>query len=327
MIIKTTLACAATLVLVGCGASSPHGVEERYFLIGHNLKIPYWQEVGAGLSKAAAQLGVKAEMVGPDTYDPAEQQQEFRKAVQKKPTGILVSPGDPALLKPDIDAAIAAGIPVITVDSDAPASKRLLFIGTNNYEAGLRGGRLLAEQLHGKGSVVVFTNPRQANLQERMNGYKDALEAFPQIKIVEVIDVHGDARVAFDRAEEIVEKGKPPADAFVSLEAVSGKEIAEVLDRKRVTGKTVVAMDTAAGTLEWIEKGTIVATLGQKPFTMAYYGLKMLDDLHHHKLPSLGADFAQDSFAPIPKFVDTGLTLIDKSNLAAFRQASDAARK
>ena len=129
-----SLIAVAVLTLMGCG-SSPHSPEEKYYLVATNIKIPYWQKAGAGLLKAAAGMQIKAEMVGPETYDPKAQQEEFRRIVGEKvkPAGILISPGDPALLKGDIDAAIAQGIPVITIDSDAAESKRLLFIGTDNY--------------------------------------------------------------------------------------------------------------------------------------------------------------------------------------------------
>jgi ribose transport system substrate-binding protein len=108
----------------------------------------------------------------------------------------------------------------------------------------------------------------------------------------------------------------------VCLEALAGKEVATVLDNNGVKNKVVMAMDTDPDTLEGIRKGTIAATISQKPYTMAYVGLKMLDDLYHHKLKNLDTDWSTDSFAPIPAFVDTGSTLIDKSNLDAFTAAS-----
>ncbi len=324
---KRSLLTVALVVLYGCGGS-PHAPEEKYFLIAFNIKVPYWQEAGAGLKKAAQQLQVSAEMTGPDTYDPKEQQAEFQRVVKLKPSGIMISTADPKLMKGDIDAAIASGIPVITMDSDAPASKRLLFIGTNNYQAGLMGGRTAARQMHGKGNVVVFITSGTANQAERLQGYRDAFESSPQIKIVEVIDLHGDSRVAFDRTMEIIAKDKPQVDAFVSMESMSAKEVAEVLDRQKakIQGKIVVSMDATPGTIEGIEKGLIAATIVQKPFTMAFYGLKILDDLHHHKPESLDRFWAQEAQAPIPTLVDTGATLVDRSNLARFRQASDAMR-
>src|SRR5437667_2224461 len=295
---RRSLLTAALITLNGCGGS-PHSPEERYFLVGSNIKVPYWQEAGAGLRKAAAQLQVKAEMTGPDTFDPKQQQAEFQRVVKLKPSGIMVSPADPKLLKDDIDAAVAAGIPVITTDSDAPDSKRLLFIGTNNYQAGLMGGRTAAREMHGKGNVIVFTTAGQANLEERLKGYRDAFGSSPHIKIVEVVDLHGDSRIAFDRTMDVITKGKPQVDAFVSMESMSAKEVAEVFDRKKVKGKTILAMDTVAGTMEGIEKGLVAATIAQKPFTMAFYGLKVLDDLHHHRPESLDHFWVQDAQAPI----------------------------
>ncbi len=309
------------LVLVSCG--SAHDADEKYYLISANVKIPYWQAGSAGLFQAATQLKVRSEFAGPDTYDPKGEQQALQQAVQSKATGILISVADPALLKDDIDKAIAAGIPVITVDSDAPASKRLLFIGTDNYHAGQIGGQRLAKELNGKGNVVVFTIPEQANLKDRLRGYRDALEASPGIKITRVVDMKGDSRVAFDSATEVLGNDKKEhTDAFVCLEALAGKEVATVLSQHGVKDKVIISMDTDDDTLSWIQKGVIAATISQKPYTMSFVGLKMLDDLYHHKLSTLSNDWSKDSFSPIPAFVDTGSALIDKTNVDALIAAS-----
>jgi ribose transport system substrate-binding protein len=309
------------LVLVSCGTA--HDADEKYYLISANVKIPYWQAGSAGLFQAATQLKVRSEFAGPDTYDPKAEQQAFQQAVQSKASGILISVADPALMKDDIDKAIAAGIPVITLDSDAPASKRLLFIGTDNYHAGQIGGQRLAKELNGKGNIVVFTIPEQANLKERLRGYRDALEASPGIKITRVVDMKGDSRVAFDSATEVLGNDKKEhVDAFVCLEALAGKEVATVLSQHGVKDKVVLAMDTDDDTLSWIQKGVIAATISQKPYTMSFVGLKILDDLYHHKLATLSNDWAKDSFAPIPAFVDTGSALVDKTNVDALIAAS-----
>lgn len=313
------------LPLFSCGAR--HSAEEKYILIGSNLQVPYWQTAAAGFTQEAARIKVAAEVAGPDNYDPKAELEEFLRALQKKPTGILISPADSALMKDDIDKAIAAGVPVITIDSDAPASKRLFFIGTNNYEAGVMGGRRLAQELHDKGNVVVFTMPEQSNLRDRLRGYRDALESHPQIKITEVVDIAGDPRVAFDTTARLLGKNKDQVQAFVCLEAQAGKEVATVLSNNSVRDKIVMAMDTDPDTLEWIRRGVIAATIGQKPYTMASVGLRMLDDLYHQKLASLNTDWATNSFAPIPVFVDTGSLLIDKSNLEAFMTANKALSK
>ena len=312
---------AVLVPLLSCGGGHSG---ETYILISTNIKVPYWQSAGAGFSQSAQQLSVGYAFQGPDTYDPGAEREALQNAVQKKPAGILISVADPNLVKDDIDRAIASGIPVITIDSDAPNSKRLFFIGTNNYQAGLIGGKRLIQELKGKGgNVVVFTMPNQPNLDDRLRGYKDALQYRPEIKIVGIVDIKGDPRITFDNATQILANDKKQhIDAFVCLEALSGKEVATVLDNNGIKGKTIIAMDTDPDTLNWIQKGTIAATIAQKPYTMAFVGLKMLDDLHHEGLKTLDADWSRDGFAPVPAFVDTGSALVDKSNVEAFIAAT-----
>src|SRR5262245_53714248 len=102
------LALFAVLLTPGCSASRHDGTE-IYYLVVTNIKIPYWQAALGGLSRAASELRVRAEMVGPDVYDTKLQRDFFKQVVAKKPSGIMISAADPVLMKPEIDAAIAAG--------------------------------------------------------------------------------------------------------------------------------------------------------------------------------------------------------------------------
>lgn len=309
-------------LLVGC---SRHDNNERYILVTVNSKLPYWQTAAAGLAKAGGQYGVKVDVRGPDTYDPAAEVKEFRDAVALKPAGILVSVADTASMQPAINDAIEAGVPVITVDSDAPASKRLYFIGTNNLQAGRMGGQRVVEKLHGKGNVVFYTMP-QTNLDERLKGYKDVFADHPGIKVVEVFNIKGDAGNAFDRTQYwLTSKGVDRIDAFVCLEASAGKDVAESVKRNNATDRLVIAMDTDEATLGLIKSGVIDATIAQKPFTMTFYGLKQLDDIHHYPV-DLKKDYATDSFSPFPRFVDTGVSLVDKVNVEQFNASQQQAQ-
>jgi ribose transport system substrate-binding protein len=314
------LASATLILSLTACSGSRHEATEKYYLVVSNTKLAYWQAAATGLSQAAHKLGVGYEMVGPDTYDTQAEIQAFRDAAATTPSGILVAAADPTGMKGAIDAAIAKGIPVITVDSDAPASKRLTFIGTNNYQAGLMGGRVLAERLHHKGDVVVYTMPGQINLDERLQGYKNILADHPQIKITRIVDVKGNPSIAFDTTEELL-KGKSTPDGFVCLVSTACQEVADVLDRHKIDDKVLVGMDSDPNTLTWIQKGKIAATIAQKPFTMAHFGVLLLDSLHHYKLSTLDSNWAEDTRSPLPVFIDTGATLIDKSNLDAFMKA------
>lgn len=314
---------SAAFLVTSC-APLPHDPKETYILVAANIKIPYWQTALTGLNHAASEMKVKAAMFGPATYDTNAERDELRRAIQQKPSGIMVSAADANLLTADINSALQQGIPVITVDADAPDSKRLFFVGTDNYNAGRLGGELLVKLLNGKGNVVVFTYPNQTNLTERLHGYESVLSGYPGVKVNHAVDIKGDPTVAFDTAKQLIDT-KAKVDAFVCLEAVACPEIGDVVNRASMNPKPkIIAMDTDQRTLTWIQKGVISATIAQRPYTMTYFGAKALDDLHHHPPASLTENFSHRSFSPLPTFVDTGTFIVDSNNTSAFMQENQA---
>ncbi len=311
----------AVLTLTACQHSG------TYYLISNNLKLPYWKTVNAGFTKAAQQYGVNARLDGPDDYNAAAELDAFRKAVATKPSGILISVADAVTFREDIVNAVEAGIPVITVDSDAPTSARLFFIGTNNLSAGHLGGQRLVEKLHGKGNVVFYSIPGQPNLDERLRGYKDIMADHPQMKVVDVLNVKGDPGIAFDQTKQYLAKtGAEKVDAFVSLESSSGPAIADVLKREHANDRLLIAMDVGPETLNLIQDGTIDSTVSQKPYTMGFVGLALLDQIHHHKPDNFQNNYVVDSFSRYPMFVDTGTALVTKDNVSVYQESAERAK-
>jgi ribose transport system substrate-binding protein len=295
-----------------------HQPEEHYILVTTNANLPYWQEAQAGLTDVGKLMGVKAEMTGPASFSPADELTAFQQAVAQKPAGILVSVSNPAMFKAPIDSAIAQGIPVICLDADAPDSKRVLFIGTDNFRAGQESGKRMAELLKGQGNVVIIGLSGQLNVEERVRGVNDVLKKYPGIKVVQTIDDKGDPRIAND-AVSALQQGK--VDGIICLEASGGAGAAEALHRVDTTGKIkVVAFDADPETLDWIQRGAISATVAQKPYIMSYYAVRFADDLHHNVVHEF-KDWKTAPAAPLPTFVDTGTAIIDSGNLAAFREA------
>ena len=313
---KAVLVMLALGVAFTSGCGGRHSSKEVYYLISANTALPYWQTAAAGFKQAAAQYKVKARVVGPEGYDPQAALAELHKAIADHPAGILISVADVSVLQPEIDAAVNAGIPVITMDSDAVGSRRLYFIGTNNLEAGRLGGRRVIEKLGGKGNVVFFTIAGQPNTEERLKGFKDIFISRPEIKIVDVVEIKGDVSTAFDKTREFLAlTGAKKIDAFVCLDSASGKMVADAINRSKITDRLLVTWDVSQDTLDGIKAGTIDATIAQKPYTMAYIGLKGLDEVFHAPPEQLNKDYATDSFSPYPVFVDTGTSLVDKSNV------------
>ncbi len=295
-----------------------HQETERYFFVASNINLPYWKEAQAGFEDAGRVTGVKVEFVGPEAYSPEAQLAAFRQAVAARPSGIVVAPAQAELFNKEIDAAIQAGIPVVCVDTDAPESKRILFIGTDNVSAGRGSGRRMAEILRGRGQIVLITVPGQLNVEERLRGVEEVFKQYPDIKISKTIDDKGDPRNANDGISALLE-AKAKIDGILCLEASGGAGAAEALHRLDMAGKIpVVAMDKSPDTLDWIGRGAIAATVAQKSYTMAFYALRFLDDLHHNIVHEF-KDWKTAPVSPLPANVDTGTAIIDQSNVEAFK--------
>jgi len=306
-------------LLVAC-AKPYHQENERYVFVATNVDLPYWKEAQAGFLDAAKAIAVKAELIGPKGYQPHEEMVMFRELVEEQPTGICLSAARPEIFVEEINKAVALGIPVICVDADVPDSKRVLYIGTDNFKAGRESLKQMASLLSGHGNIVVITIQGQRNLDDRVAGVADALKNFPTISLTKILDDKGDARSAFDQVSEMIRK-KEKINGIICLEATGGSGAAEALHQFDMEGKLpIMAFDDDPETLNWIERGAIAATIAQKPYVMSFYGLKFLDDLHHNAVHQF-KDWRNALAAPMPTFVDTGTIVIDQKSLPLYREA------
>jgi ribose transport system substrate-binding protein len=307
-------------VLVASCAKHYHEQNERYVFVATNINLPYWQEARAGFLDAAKSLGVKGELLGPAGYAPNAELVLFRRIVEEHPAGICLSAARPEIFQSEIDKAVDQGIPVICVDADVPQSKRVLYIGTDDFKAGRESLEQMAALVRNHGSIAVITIPGQRNLDNRVAGVADALKNFPGIKLTKILDDKGDAQSAFEQVSELI-GSKERVDGIICLEATGGSGAAGALHHLKMDGHLpIVAFDNDPETLDWIDSGAIAATITQKPYVMSYYGLKFLDDLHHNAVHQF-KDWRTDLAAPMPTVVDTGTVVVDKSNLKVYREA------
>jgi ribose transport system substrate-binding protein len=160
------------------------------------------------------------------------------------------------------------------------------------------------------------------------------------VKITQSVDIKGDPRIAYDTICTLTQSEDKP-DGIICLEASGGAGAADALHRFDFSGKIpIMAFDTDPKTLDWIEYGAINATVVQNPYVMSYYGLKFLNDLYNNAVHEFGnSKPAPDTWTwgqprvpwtkwpAMPARVDTGITIVDKNNLAAFREARAARLK
>jgi ribose transport system substrate-binding protein len=289
---------------------------ELYVEVCALTQLPYFIDHRLGMEAAGRELGVRAEFVGPADYDMTAMIATLEQTLARKPAGILVV-GFDAALKPAIDKAVEAGVPIITLDSDVRGSKRHCFIGTGNHAAGMAGAKALAEAIGGKGSVAILTKTGQPNLEERVRGYKEELARYPGIKIVGIGNTNSDPTVAASATAAFLQR-HPNLAGIGCVEAAGGIGAGTAVREAGRAGKVIiVAMDRDNGTLDMIRDGLIHASIAQKTALMSYLGTKLLHGLKRGTV-QITTDDAKAGITPLPATIDTGILTITKANASYF---------
>src|SRR3954454_5097438 len=143
-----------TRVLLGvfllCAATIAATAQTRVVFVTHGQSgDPYWSVVKNGMDDAAKTLGVQAEYLAPETFDMAKMAQMITAAAASKPDGLVVSIPDADALSGPVKDAVAAGVPVIVIDSGGSELTKqlggLLFMGQSEYDAGVLAGQRIAK--------------------------------------------------------------------------------------------------------------------------------------------------------------------------------------
>ena len=296
---------------------TPPEPNETYYWIGAVVEIPYFIDHRLGIEAAGKELGVKTRFLGPTGYDIPAMIDTIEQAIVQKPAGIEII-GFVEELAPVINKALAAGIPVVTLDADTATSDRYTFIGTGNYGAGQMSARLLAEEIGGSGKVAVTSVVGQTNLEERTQGFKDYMAAnHPGIKLVQVIDHKSDMNLAISGVKAVMQ-AHPDLKGVAAVEATGGSGAATAVKEMGKVGQVkIVSMDRDDTTLKSIEDGIIQASVAQRTSLMSYLGVKLMYYYNHARIPITLDDEAANIIS-MPASVDTGTIIINKDNAKYF---------
>ncbi|MFH2113110.1 MAG: substrate-binding domain-containing protein [Spirochaetota bacterium] len=292
--------------------------DQLYIEVSALGNLDYFYDHKLGMRMVGEELGVRTEYVGPAEYDMNAMVAAFEQAIAKKPAGLVVVGFEPSL-NSIVDKAVDMGIPVVTVDADLPGSKRMAFVGTGNYNAGVVGGNKLADLIGGKGKVAIMTKPGQSNLEERVAGYKSALSSYTGIEIVQIADTQSDPVVAAQAAATLLQK-YPDLAGIACVEAAGGAGASTAVREAGKAGKVkIIAMDRGAEVLSGIDEGVISASVAQQTALMPYYATIILYNYNNSKV-AITSDNKAATVSGIPVTVDTGAIVIDKDNVQYFKR-------
>jgi ribose transport system substrate-binding protein len=289
---------------------------------------PYWDLIVKGAQDAAERYGVRLEVVRPPSDEPS-QSKAIQSLVGQGYDGVAVSPND-AVRQARLLAEVGAKSNLVTFDADAPISRRLCFVGTDNYDAGRMCGQLVREAMPNGGTVVLALGSlEKENGQRRRQGVIDELleRSFerdrpmdpadsaplkgPKFTVVSTLIDNYNPQRATELAAVAV-KDHPDLGCFVGLFAANTPAILKALEQTGKLGQIkVVGFDAYNETFEGIEKGYVYASIVQDAYNIGYQAVRIL------------AEAAGDDPNAVPLYPTLYMRPdpVVKENLAEMRQA------
>jgi ribose transport system substrate-binding protein len=261
-------------------STNPKQYKYHFVLIPEELDNDYWRLVEKGAKQAAEENGVWLEYVGPKQANIDEHIKTIEMAAASKVDGIMTQGLSEELFTPLINSIVDKGIPVMTIDTDAAKSKRIAYIGTDNYYSGFLAGKALVADTKGKAKVGIITGRFDASHQQlRVQGFMDAIEHEKGIEVVAIEESNITRVQAAEKAYKIL-KEHPEVNAFYGTSALDGIGIAQVVQQfQKEDDVYIIAFDTLPETINYIKSGVIEATVVQEPYEMGYRAVKMMTEL------------------------------------------------
>jgi ribose transport system substrate-binding protein len=295
---------AVVALALACSQEQTGPRKLRLAVIPKALDIPVFDYAKTGAERMAATLGtVEVIWRGPERADELRQKEIVESFITQRVDGIAISVLNADFLTGTINRAVEAGIPVVTWDSDAPASKRHVFYGVDDFKSGEIMAVEAVRLLRGSGTVAIITSLGAANLAKRLEGVRSVLARNPGIRVVETYDIKEDPV----RCAEIIATGTnryPDLGAWISVGGwpVFTRNALAAVDPARTK---VISFDTIPPAPELLKAGKVQVLLGQKYFGWGSESVRLLSEIIAGRRPA----------SPI---VDSGVDVVTPENVDAY---------
>ncbi len=266
----TGLVAAAAASVLTLVAPAPASAQQnaRVIVVTHGqANDPFWSVVKNGVTAAGQDMKVQVDYRAPETFDMVAMSQLIDAAVNQKPAGLIVSIPDASALGPAIQKAVAAGIPVISMNSGSDVSKKLgalLHVGQDEVDAGRIAGAKLKE-MGGKVGICVNQEVGNVSLDLRCKGFSEGFGG--KVTVLPVSNDPTDIRAKVKAA-----LGADAAiDTILALGAGTAGEpsVAAVKDAGK-TGVRVASFDLSANFLKSIAAGEAAFAIDQQQYLQGY---------------------------------------------------------
>jgi ribose transport system substrate-binding protein len=318
LIFILVLAFVVSMLFIGTSCKEAGGKaaagDITVVVIGKSVH-PYWSNVETGVNDAGEDLGVDAIFWVPSKEDINAQISTMETYIAQGVDGIAVAPSDPVAMAPYIKKAMDAGIPTITLDTDAPESERLCYVGTSNLSAGVEAGDAMVGLLPNGGDVSIGTGSLTAmNSLERIEGFKNAIEG-TDITVIEPINNDGeDTTKALELANSTLVSNPDLAGAF-GVYAYNGPAWAKAVEEQGLVGDVmIVAFDATDEHIDYLKKEVIQVLVAQREYFQGYKSVELLTLMAQKGIEEGMSEYG----VPDSKIVDTGVNVVTLDGLADY---------
>jgi len=309
---KSVLQLATTIALLALPAMA--SAQEKIkigFLPG--TVDPFYQVMQLGVERAAKDLGVDVVTQIPPTWGVEAQTPLLNALVARGDLQYIITAAvDSQQMIAPLQAANDAGVKIIGVDTflgdgdytNGPVKFPITYIGSDNEAGGAFAGEALGKAIGGKGTVYINSvTPNIASVELRVKGFKEAMaKNFPNVKVVGPDYNDDDLNKATQQTAAVIEQN-PDLSGVFGANVFSAQGAGTAIVNAGLSGKVqVVAYDATKDAVEMMNKGSVSMALAQKPFDMGYLAVEFA-----------AADAA--GVTSLPKRVETGFAIIDKSNV------------
>lgn len=272
----------------------------------------FWKSIHAGAVKAEQELGAQGIKVnlfwkGPLREDDRDQQiQVVENFTSRQVSGMVLAPLDSQALVAPVAIAAQAGVPTVVIDSELKSDKQLSFIATDNFKGGQMAGEFLAEQLGGKGNIILLRyQVGSASTEAREKGFLDALQKHPGLKLISSDQYAGVTReTAYQASQNLLNRFEREVNGvFCPNETVTIAMTKALRDIGRAAGEVkIVGFDSGTQSVLDLTNGDVQGLVVQDPVKMGYLGVVTLVRHLEGK--------------PVERRIDTGVSLVTKDNMA-----------
>ena len=312
----------ALLPLATVQVSSAQPEDFKVVVIGKSVH-PYWSNVEMGVRAAARDLGLRDDQAVfwvPPREDVAAQIQTMETYIAEGVTGIAIAPSDPNALESVMKKAADAGIIVTTLDTPpVEGSVSLVYIGTDNYSAGVIAGQEMVKLLPEGGVVGIGRGSDTAlNALQRTDGFLAALEG-TAIEALEPVNDREDAARALELANSVL-SANPELDGAFGVYAYNGPAWATAIKEAGRVGQTkLVSFDATTDIINGIKEGVINATVAQREYDMGYKSVELI-----FRIVTEGQETALEQMGVVDGVIDTGVDVITAATLLDYQASLDA---